>query len=191
MVDAINSLKKKYPDKRWGYYAVPNVPIWICADGGDTIRHETCTNQIRVFDADEKQLKNFKDSLYESYKDVAEASDMIAAELYQHDVADKDKSNLDKIDPLKSKITAELVNRFDPSGTKEKLAWISPVLFKELIADIKLLGVEKFRREIIYLAKGKKQLTYLELKAQFEHDVLEINSYNDNIAGKFFRKDLI
>ena len=62
---------------------------------------------------------------------------------------------------------------------------------KELIADIKLLGVEKFRREIIYLAKGKKQLTYLELKAQFEHDVLEINSYNDNIAGKFFRKDLI
>ena len=136
MVDAINSLKKKYPDKKWGYYAVPNVPIWICAEGGDTIRHETCTNQIRVFDADEKQLKNFKDSLYESYKDVAEASDMIAAELYQHDVADKDKSNLDKIDPLKSKITAELVNRFDPSGTKEKLAWISPVLFKELIADI-------------------------------------------------------
>ena len=62
---------------------------------------------------------------------------------------------------------------------------------KELAADIKLLGVEKFRREIIYLAKGKKQLTYLELKAQFEYDVLEINSYNDNIAGKFFRKDLI
>jgi hypothetical protein len=62
---------------------------------------------------------------------------------------------------------------------------------KELAADIKLLGIEKFRREIIYLAKGKKQLTYLELRAQFEYDVLEINSYNDNIAGKFFRKDLI
>ena len=62
---------------------------------------------------------------------------------------------------------------------------------KELIADIKQFGKEKFRREIIYLAKGKKQLTYLELKAQFHYDVLEISSYNDNIAGKFFRKDLI
>jgi hypothetical protein len=62
---------------------------------------------------------------------------------------------------------------------------------KELAADIKLLGIDKFRREIIYLAKGKKQLTYLELKAQFHYDVLEISSYNDNIAGKFFRKDLI
>jgi hypothetical protein len=62
---------------------------------------------------------------------------------------------------------------------------------KELAADIKQFGKDKFRREIIYLAKGKKQLTYLELKAQFEYDVLEISSYNDNIAGKFFRKDLI
>jgi hypothetical protein len=62
---------------------------------------------------------------------------------------------------------------------------------KELAADIKLFGKDKFRREIIYLAKGKKQLTYLELKAQFHYDVLEVSSYNDNIAGKFFRKDLI
>jgi hypothetical protein len=62
---------------------------------------------------------------------------------------------------------------------------------KELAADIKQFGKDKFRREIIYLAKGKKQLTYLELKAQFYYDVLEVSSYNDNIAGKFFRKDLI
>ena len=62
---------------------------------------------------------------------------------------------------------------------------------KELAADIKLLGKDKFRREIIYLAKGKKQLTYLELKAQFHYDVLEINSYNDNILAKFFRRDFI
>lgn len=62
---------------------------------------------------------------------------------------------------------------------------------KELIADIKQFGKDKFRREIIYIAKSKKHLTYLELKAQFEYDVLEINSYNDNILGKFFRKDLI
>jgi hypothetical protein len=61
---------------------------------------------------------------------------------------------------------------------------------KELIADVKQFGQSKFLREIIYLAKSKKHLTYLELKAQFQYDVLEINSYNDNILGKFFRKDL-
>lgn len=62
---------------------------------------------------------------------------------------------------------------------------------KELISDIKKFGHDKFLREIIYLAKTKKHLTYLELKAQFQFDVLEINSYNDNILGKFYRKDLI
>jgi hypothetical protein len=62
---------------------------------------------------------------------------------------------------------------------------------KELIADIKQFGKDKFCREILHLAKGKKHLTYLELRTQFEYSVLEINSYNDNIAGKYFRKDLM
>jgi hypothetical protein len=136
MVDAINHLKKQYPDKRWGYYGTPNLPIWMCVDGGDIISHETCTKQIRVYDASEKQLQEFKEALYESYKDVAEASDMVSAVLYQHDVADKDASNLDKIDPTKTKISIELLNRFDSANEKEKLAWISPILFKEFVADI-------------------------------------------------------
>lgn len=62
---------------------------------------------------------------------------------------------------------------------------------KELTSDVKKFGQDKFLREIIYLAKNKKQLTYLELKAQFEYNVLEIDSYNDNILGKFYRKDLV
>jgi hypothetical protein len=61
---------------------------------------------------------------------------------------------------------------------------------KELLYDIKLLGEDKFERVIIHLAKNKKQLTYFELQEQITYNVLFTdNSYNDNIAGKYFRKD--
>jgi hypothetical protein len=61
---------------------------------------------------------------------------------------------------------------------------------KELLSDIKLLGEDKFERVIIHLAKNKKQLTYFELQEQITYNVLFTdNSYNDNIAGKYFRKD--
>jgi hypothetical protein len=62
---------------------------------------------------------------------------------------------------------------------------------KDLLADIKLLGEDKFERVIIREAKNKKQLTFLELQEQILHNVLlNDNSYNDNILGKFYRKDL-
>jgi hypothetical protein len=62
---------------------------------------------------------------------------------------------------------------------------------KELLADIKLLGEDKFERVILKEAKNKKQLTFLELQEQIIHNVLlNDNSYNDNILGKFYRKDL-
>ena len=61
---------------------------------------------------------------------------------------------------------------------------------KELLADIKLLGEDKFERAILCLAKNKKQLTFFELSEQIIYGVLFTDtSYNDNIAGKYFRKD--
>ena len=61
---------------------------------------------------------------------------------------------------------------------------------KELLADVKLLGEDKFERVIRKFAKNKKQLTFFELEEQIIHGVLfNDNSYNDNIAGKYFRKD--
>lgn len=61
---------------------------------------------------------------------------------------------------------------------------------KELLSDVKTLGEDKFERVIIHLAKNKKQLTYFELQEQIVYNVLFTdNSYNDNIAGKYFRKD--
>jgi hypothetical protein len=63
---------------------------------------------------------------------------------------------------------------------------------KELLADVKRLGENKFERLILKFAKTKKQLTYYELESQILHNALfDSTSYNDNILGKFFKKDFV
>lgn len=50
-----------------------------------------------------------------------------------------------------------------------------------------------FSREILQFVTTKKQLTYYELKYLFERGVIEpqSNYLNDNISGRFFRKDFV
>jgi len=62
---------------------------------------------------------------------------------------------------------------------------------KFLLEDIKSLGKENFKKEILILCSNKKLLTYHELSFQCKYDVLTTNSYNDNLLGKFYRKDFI
>jgi len=64
---------------------------------------------------------------------------------------------------------------------------------KPLQADVKELGEENFSREIIRFCKSKKQLTYWEVHYQFKYECLTQpdKSYNDNILGKFFVRDLL
>jgi len=60
---------------------------------------------------------------------------------------------------------------------------------KQLLSEGKQ---ENFSRKILEFAFNKKHLTYLETKYQFSNNVLENTEYiNDNILGKFFRKDLV
>jgi hypothetical protein len=61
---------------------------------------------------------------------------------------------------------------------------------KQIQEDVAKLGESSFHREIIALACSKKHLSYLELKHQFINDVLSINSYNGNILGRFYPRDL-
>ena len=57
--------------------------------------------------------------------------------------------------------------------------------------DVKRLGKEVFKREILHLCTHKKQMTYQELRYQILEGCLESdNSYVDNILGKFWRKDI-
>jgi len=60
---------------------------------------------------------------------------------------------------------------------------------KSLIKDGK---VSEFERTIIDFAYSPKHLTYLETKYLFSLGVLENSHlyFNDNILGKFFRKDI-
>jgi len=63
---------------------------------------------------------------------------------------------------------------------------------KSLLEDVKTLGEDKFEKTILCLCKTKKQATYWEMHYQIINEVLNNPSqtYNDNILGKFFPKDL-
>jgi hypothetical protein len=62
---------------------------------------------------------------------------------------------------------------------------------KDLLADVKEYGEENFEREILKLCITKKQHTYYELYYQCIYNVLETDSYNDNILAKFYRRDFV
>lgn len=64
---------------------------------------------------------------------------------------------------------------------------------KPLLEDVNTQGKDKFMREILCYCYNKKQMTYYELKYQIIYKVLEKpeHSYNENILGKFFSKDLV
>jgi hypothetical protein len=96
-------------------------------------------------------------------------------------------------------------------GKKEKALWEGkgrPPIYKRVEkesdwktyygshAEVKKLlkeeGEDKFIREILELAFEKKRLTYLENKYLFTLGVLESKKYfNDNIEGRYFKKDFI
>lgn len=61
---------------------------------------------------------------------------------------------------------------------------------KELQSDIAKLGKDKFRREIIELSCTKKYLSYAEFAWQVKLDVLKTNSYNGNVLGRWYSKDM-
>lgn len=60
----------------------------------------------------------------------------------------------------------------------------------ELKADVKTFGPERFTRRILKLCCTKKYLNYCELANQILHEVLHSNSYNGNILGRYFARDM-
>lgn len=52
-------------------------------------------------------------------------------------------------------------------------------------------GIGTWDRIILYWCHSKKHATYIELRTQMEFRVLERESYNDNINGSLYRRDLI
>ena len=62
---------------------------------------------------------------------------------------------------------------------------------KELSADVAKYGEAYFTREIVQLCKSKKYLSYCEIEWQIKLDVLRADSYNGNILGRYYKKDMI
>lgn len=69
-----------------------------------------------------------------------------------------------------------------------KLYWGS---CEPLKADMKIIPEQYFTREILEFCFTKKHLAYSEIEYQFKEDVLRKDTYNGNILGKYFRKDLL
>lgn len=58
---------------------------------------------------------------------------------------------------------------------------------KELQQDIINLEEQNFKKEIIEFCFNKRDLNYKEVWWQFKLNVLEENTYNNNIAARWFR----
>lgn len=91
------------------------------------------------------------------------------------------KRELEKLDDKRASKKKKVVKESD-----WKKYWGSN---KELLKEYKE-SPDSFCREIIHLCANKKQMTYYELYFQIKYDVLHKDSYNDNISGKYFRKDI-
>jgi hypothetical protein len=62
-------------------------------------------------------------------------------------------------------------------------------IIKEMVSAGK---ADEFERSIIRFCNSRKSLSYYEIKYQILHNVLEDdNSWNENIGGKYFKRDLI
>lgn len=77
--------------------------------------------------------------------------------------------------------------------TKKESDWKNYLGSCEYFNQLRDQGKEdNIKREIVQFCYSKKHLTYCELKWLFGHNVLEDPlSVNENIQGKFFRKDLV
>ena len=62
----------------------------------------------------------------------------------------------------------------------------------ELIIDIKKLGKEHFKREILFYCNSKAEMSYVEAREQFARKVLESNDYyNGHIRVRVHGKGIL
>jgi hypothetical protein len=61
---------------------------------------------------------------------------------------------------------------------------------KELTADIKLYGKNKFTKDILRYCDNSYELYYWEIDTQIKYNWLDDKCYNQNISGKYFKSKL-
>jgi hypothetical protein len=99
-------------------------------------------------------------------------------------IGKKSLTSTRRLKPLKGKVRKRVVRK---ASDWEKY-YSSNEWIKEQIKEGKS---DEFARIIIQFCFSKKSLTYWEVWWQFKEDVLNNSlSINENIIGKFFRKDI-
>ncbi len=99
-------------------------------------------------------------------------------------IGKKSLTSTRRLKPLKGKVRRRVV--------KKASDWEKYYSSNEWIKnEVKEGKASEFEREIIQFCFSKKSLTYWEVYWQFKLDVLANPlSINENLMGKFFRKDL-
>ena len=99
-------------------------------------------------------------------------------------IGKKSLSQTRRLKPLKGKTRKRVVKKAsDWEKYYSSNEWIK--------SEVKAGRAEDFEREIIQFCFSKKSLTYWEVWWQFKLDVLaDPQSINENLMGKFFRKDI-
>jgi hypothetical protein len=100
-------------------------------------------------------------------------------------IGKKSLTSTRKLAPLKGQKRKRTVTK---SSDWEKY-YSSNDWIKEQVKEGK---TEEFSREIIQYCFSKKSLTYYEIYWQFHYNVLaDDNAINENLMGKFYRRDLL
>ncbi len=99
-------------------------------------------------------------------------------------IGKKSLSQTRRLKPLKGKVRKRVVKKAsDWEKYYSSNEWIK--------SEVKEGRGGDFEREIIQFCFSKKSLTYWEVWWQFKLDVLaDSQSINENLMGKFFRKDI-
>jgi len=90
---------------------------------------------------------------------------------------------------LKSEISTDKRKKLYKREIKES-NWKEYNSSSKELSQLVIKNPNNFVKEILFLCKSEKSAKYYEQKYQFILEVLEKDSFNANIAGKYFRKDL-
>ena len=61
---------------------------------------------------------------------------------------------------------------------------------KELTADIKQLGKDKFTKEVLQYCESSYELSYYEIEYMIRYNWLSDKCYNQNMSGRYFKSKL-
>jgi hypothetical protein len=68
-------------------------------------------------------------------------------------------------------------------GKKNKRRGYKESDWRDYYGDVAALGEDKFTREILYLCKGRGEMSYIEAREQFDRRVLETDDYYNGIIN--------